>query len=145
MVMTTTVRSRMFVLASAGYIFAGSGTAFLAGSASSPAGVKAWRLGSWILSLLIFACHFAGELRFRTRPRNSAGIIACAVALGAFGVAVLGPLRAHWGEPDRSRLALLSIVAWPLITGVPAFFVALCARLLVDRARRPSASESHSA
>ena len=28
---------------------------------------------------------------------------------------------------------------------IPAFFVALCAGLLIDRARRPSVSESHSA
>lgn len=135
-------RTWMLILASAGYVLAGNGFAVLAGLASSPAGVKAWRLGSWLLSLLIFACHFAGERRLRTRPVRSATILACAVALGAFGVAVLGPLRAHWDEPARSRLVLLSIVAWPLITGVPAFFVALTARLLVDRVGRRSASEA---
>lgn len=132
----------MLVLASAGYVVAGSGLATLTGLASSPAGVKAWRLSSWILSLLIFGCHFAGERRLRARPVLSATIVACAVALGALGVAALGPLRAHWGDPARSRLIMLSIVAWPLLTGVPAFLVALGARIVVDRARRPPAADS---
>jgi hypothetical protein len=139
------IRTWMLVLASAGYVVAGSGFAILTGLASSPAGVKAWRLGSWLLSLVIFGCHFIGERRLRSRPVSSATIIACAVAVGALGVAALGPLRAHWGEPARSRLILLSIVAWPLITGVPAFFVALSARLLFDGAGRRSASESRAA
>ena len=139
------IRTWMLLLASAGYVLAGNGFAILTGFASSPAGVKAWRLGSWLLSLLIFACHFAGERRLRTRPLSSATILAGAVALGAFGVAALGPLRAHWGDPARSRLVLLSIVAWPLITGVPAFFVALIARLLVDRTWGRSTSESRAA
>jgi len=132
----------MFALASAGYVFAGSGTALFAGGASSLAEVKAWRLGSWLLSVLVFSCHFAGERRLRTRPVSSARVLAGAVALGAFGVAALGPLRAHWGEPARLRLVLLSIVAWPLITGVPAFLVALSARGLLDRTRGPSASRA---
>jgi len=133
MVLMRMTRAWMFVLASAGYVLAGAGTAFLAGSASSAAAVKAWRLGSWLFSLLIFGCHFAGERRLRSGPVSSARILASAVALGACGVAALGPLRAHWGDPARSRLVLLSIVAWPLITGVPAFLVALSARLLFDR------------
>jgi hypothetical protein len=139
------LRAWMLVLASAGYIFAGAGTALFAGSASSAAAVKAWRLGSWLLSVLVFSCHFAAERHFRTRPVRSASVLACAVALGACGVAALGPLRAHWGEPARFRLVLLSVVAWPLITGVPAFFVALIARRLFDRTRQPSASASRAA
>jgi hypothetical protein len=61
--------------------------------------------------------------------------VAFAVALGAAGVAALGPLRAHWDEPTRLRLILLSVVAWPLLTGVPAFLVALFGRVLLDHAR----------
>jgi hypothetical protein len=48
-------------------------------------------------------------------------------------VAVLGPVRAHWGEPSRLKLVLLSIVAWPVITAVPAFVVALIGGIVLDR------------
>jgi hypothetical protein len=129
----------MLIAVSAGYILAGFGTTILAGSASSLAAVKAWRLGAWLLSLIIFGLHFAGERRFRTRPASGALYIACAVAVGAAGVAALGPLRAHWAEPARLRLVLLSIVAWPLLTGVPAFVVALSGRLLLDTSRTSGA------
>jgi hypothetical protein len=136
------VRASMLVVASAGYVLAGTGTAVLAGSASSPAAVKAWRLCAWLLSLVVFGFHFAGERRCRTRPVSGAMYLASAVALGAVGVAALGPLRAHWSEPARLRLALLSIVAWPLLTGVPAFVVALSGRLLLDRAGNASGPHS---
>ena len=139
------LRAWTFVLASAAYIFAGTGFALVAGSATSTATVKAWRLGSWLLSILVFGCHFAVERHWRTRPVSSASILACAVAVGACGVAALGPLRVHWGEPARWRLVLLSVVAWPLMTGVPAFLLALTARRLFDRMRDPSAAASRAA
>jgi hypothetical protein len=140
-----TIRIWMLIGASAGYIAAGSGTAILAGAVASPAAVKAWRWSAWLLSLLIFGLHFAGERRFRTRPMSGAVYLACAVALGATGVAALGPLRAHWAEPARGRLVLLSIVTWPLLTGVPAFVVAWSARLLLARATRTPSPDSRAA
>lgn len=131
------------LFAAAAYVVASSATAVLSGVASSPTTVKAWRLAAWLLSLVVFIAHLAVERRRRLRSVSVARYVSGAVALGAMGVAALGPLRAHWGEPDRIRLALLSIVAWPILTGVPAFLVALTIGLVLDRvAQRPSDSSS---
>ena len=121
------------LLAAIAYVAAGIGPAVLAGTASSPVGVKAWRLTSWLLSLFIFVVHFFIE-RNRPARRRVAAWVAAGVALGAFGVAALGPLRAHWAEPSRIKLVMLSLVAWPLVTGIPALIVALIGDWLLDRA-----------
>ncbi len=129
------------LFAAAAYILVGSATAVLSGMASSPTTVKAWRLAAWLLSLVVFVAHLAVERRRRVPSLSVARYVSGAVALGAMGVAAMGPLRAHWGEPERIRLALLSIVAWPILTGVPAFVVAFITGLLLDRvAQRPSDS-----
>lgn len=124
------------LLAAAAYVVAGIGTAALAGMTTSAGGVKGWRAAAWLLSLAVFAIHFAIEHRRRVRPSSVALQVALAVSLGAFGVAALGPLRAHWADPSRLRLALLSVVAWPVLTGVPAFLVALLGSFLLDRHAR---------
>jgi hypothetical protein len=127
------IRIRIVLLASAAYIVVGIATAALAGMASSPSGVKAWRLAAWLLSLAIFGVQFAIERRRRLGRVNVALSVALAVAIGAFVLAVLGPLRSHWGDPSRLKLALLSLVAWPVLTGIPAFLVALIAGFILDR------------
>jgi hypothetical protein len=60
--------------------------------------------------------------------------VATAVALGSFLLAVAGPLRSHWNSPDVGRTAVLSVVVWPLLTGVPAFLITALARSVL----RPS-------
>jgi len=117
------------LFASAAYVIIGTATAALAGIASSPAGVKAWRLAAWLLSLGVFATHIVSERRRQLPPVSVATSVALAVALGAFVVAALGPFRAHLGDPSRLKLALLSLIAWPLLTGIPAFVVALLVTL----------------
>lgn len=128
------LRVSTLLLASTAYVVVGIGTAMLAGTASSLGGVKGWRATAWLLSLVVFLVHLAVERRRAEGRRSVAAHVALAVALGAFGVAALGPLRAHWAEPARFRLALLSIVAWPLLTGVPAFFAAFVMGALLDLA-----------
>lgn len=126
-------RTATVLLAGVAYVVVGAGTAALARIASSSASGKTWRLAAWLLSLAIFAIHFFIERNRRLRPSSVAARVAIAVAIGAIGVAVLGPVRAHWGEAGRLKLALLSIVAWPVITGVPAFVVALMGGLALER------------
>ncbi|HSQ30423.1 MAG TPA: hypothetical protein VLN49_11270 [Gemmatimonadaceae bacterium] len=125
------------LVAGVAYVVVGIGTALLAGAASSPTGVQAWRLAAWLLSLAVFGVHLAIERgRHEHRPgaaRHIASQVALAVALGALGVAALGPMRSHWREPHMVRLALLSLVAWPVLTGVPAFAVAWMLVLILDR------------
>ena len=121
------------LLASIAYVVVGVGAAILAGVASSPTGVKAWRLTAWLLSLIVFAVHFAVERHRDERRRRVAVRVAVAVALGAFGVALAGPVRSHWDEAHLPRLMVLSLVAWPVLTGAPAFVVALLAGFVRDR------------
>ncbi|MDE3152034.1 MAG: hypothetical protein KGL93_07275 [Gemmatimonadota bacterium] len=128
------VKAWTVVLASVAYVIVGMGTATLARAASSPAGVKAWRLAAWLFSLAVFGIHLAIE-RGRGGRRLSVAIhVACAVALGACALAALGPVRGHWGEPHFLKLTALSLVAWPILTGVPAFAVALVVGVVLDRA-----------
>lgn len=126
-------RLGILLIASAGYVIVGTATAALAAMASSPTGVKGWRLAAWLLSLVIFSAHLAGERRREVRRVSVATSVAVAVALGAFVLAALGPFRSHLNDSSRLKLALLSLAAWPLLTGVPAFAVALFASFVLDR------------
>lgn len=121
------------LLAGVAYVAIGTGTTVLAGSASSLVGVKAWRLAAWLLSLAVFGLHFALERRRSNSHLHVALQVALGVALGALGVAALGPVRAHWADPSRTKLTLLSLVAWPIITGLPAFAAALIGGMIFDR------------
>ena len=137
-------RSRTWTLigAAAAYVLFGTGTAMLAAAARSPAAVTGWRALAWLGSLAVFGIHFVRERRRRDGRTRAATRVALAVALGAAGVAALGPLRAHWQEPGRLRLTVLSVLAWPLLTGIPAFAVALVGEYIGDRwASRTSPSQ----
>jgi hypothetical protein len=95
---------------------------------------KAWRFAGWALSFLIFAVHIWYERRKRSRASVPAALhVAVAVAIGAFVLAIVGPVRSHWGAPDFTRVALLSLLLWPIVTGVPAFLVASIVGFASDR------------
>ena len=126
-------RAGIILLAAAAYVLIGTGTSLLGAAVSSSAAGKAWRLAAWLLSLVVFGVHFAIERDRHPRRVRVAARVALAVAIGAFGVAALGPIRTHWGEPARLKLVLLSLVAWPVLTGVPAFVVALLGGIVLDR------------
>ncbi|MGH7655914.1 MAG: methyltransferase family protein [Gemmatimonadaceae bacterium] len=121
------------LLAGVAYVVVGIGAAALAGAASSPSAVTAWRLAAWLLSLAIFAIHLIVERRRSGRRRSVAIRVALAVALGAIVLAALGPVRKHFGEPHPLNLIMLSLVAWPVITGVPAFVAAFLIGVVLDR------------
>ena len=123
----------MILLAGLLYAAIGVGTAALSGMASSPAGVRAWRYAAWLLSGSVFLWHIMAARPRRGNFVGAAAQVALGVALGALLLAALGPVRAHWGGANRGRLVLLSIVLWPLLTGLPAFLVALGAEYLIGR------------
>ena len=131
-------KSGIIVLAAAAYVLIGTGTSMLSAAAPSVALGKGWRLAAWVLSVMVFSIHFAIERQHHQRPVRVATRVALAVAIGAFGVAALGPVRMHWGEPTRGKLVLLSLVAWPILTGVPAFVVALVGAVALDRLAEPN-------
>ena len=90
--------------------------------------VRARRLAAWAVSAVVYAVHLVFE---RFHRRNSSLLtalhVASAAALGAFGLAV-GAIVHSFSVSSTSqhrRLLLVALVAWPLITGVPAFLVGL--------------------
>jgi hypothetical protein len=61
------------------------------------------------------------------------------VALGAFGLALAGNIHDLWSISGYRPRMLIALVAWPVLTGVPAFIVALIAAAglgLVRRSKR---------
>ena len=87
--------------------------------------VQMLRIAAWASSAVVFVGHIAHE-RVACRSSNTemAAHIAAAVAIGAFGLAIAGPLYARWvaGRPIPPVLPVL--VLWPLVTAAPAYLVA---------------------
>jgi hypothetical protein len=96
-----------------------------------------WRLAAWIVSGVVYAAQI-GYLRLRVGRSTlvTAWQASLAAAIGAFGLAVVGPARAALVEGRGGSLWLLALLLWPLITGVPAFLVAYAAAALVGRVAR---------
>jgi peptidoglycan/LPS O-acetylase OafA/YrhL len=93
-----------------------------------------WRLAAWVASAGVFAAHIGYE-HFRTNnsPRPTARHAAMAVALGAFLLALAANIH-DLGSPlgYRPRM-LIALIAGPLLTGAPAFLVALAAAAVLAR------------
>lgn len=100
--------------------------ALLAGVTYTAIGLTSWRVAAFVVSGIVFAMHIGYE-RFRRRnpARLTAWHASVGAAVGGFGLAVaaniheLGSATAY-----RPKLAV-ALVAWPLLTGVPAFLAAL--------------------
>ena len=104
----------------AGVVYAAIGVGFAAPTTH----VQFWRLAAWVVAAVVFAVQIGYEhVALRGRPIALAWHTAVGAAVGALGLAIFGPLRSHWGTPTV-RLALIVLVAWPVITGLPAFLVA---------------------
>jgi hypothetical protein len=102
------------------------------------AAAKPWRWAAWLVSAAVFAIHLWFERsRRRSSPPRGAAHVAAAVALGAFVLAVWINVHGWWVEPGRLRAgSLFALVAFPLATGIPAFFAALAMLSAVERLRR---------
>lgn len=113
-----------------GVLYAASGMAFsaLAADAAAVQMRTFWRVSAFFVSAVVFAAHIAHEhFQLRSGARRAAWHAAAGVALGAFALALaanLHDLRSPSGYRPRMLIAL---VAWPLITAVPAFVAALVA------------------
>ena len=85
-----------------------------------------WRLAAWIICLVAFAIHILLEhFQLRNSPRATALHTSMAVALGAFGLAAAANIHALTAGTGNKRLLALALLIWPIISGVPAFVVAL--------------------
>ena len=100
--------------------------------------VRVWRLAAWLVSAAAFATHIGYEhFRMRATPGRAAWHVALAVALGAFGLAVSATIHSLLvaSTVQQRRLVRLALVIWPIITGLPAFLVALAASGMLTRLR----------
>jgi len=101
--------------------------------------VRMWRLAAWLLSAALYAAHIGYEhFRLGTSPRATALHAALAVAVGAFGLAVAANFHEVWVAPSYRRSLALALVAWPVLTGLPAFAVALVTAYGLALTRRRS-------
>jgi hypothetical protein len=127
------------MLAGVAYFVIGVGFGALAGGAASLEVRQLWRLGAWAASFGVYAAHIGlARLRRGDSPRATAAQAALAAALAAFGLAVVGPARMALVEGHRGPTWLLALVLWPVLTGVPAFLVALVVAIALSRwAPRP--------
>jgi hypothetical protein len=119
-------------------VLLGIGYAFVGIVFAVPAShVQAWRLAAWAVSAIGCAAHIAHErVRLQNAPGRASLHVAVAVALGAFGLAVGANIHSlSIGSTSQHRqLLLLALAIWPVMTGLPAFLVALAASVILDRA-----------
>ena len=87
-----------------------------------------WRLAAWLTCAVAFAIHIGLEhFRFRNSPRSTALHVALSVAIGAFGLAAAANIHALTTGTGNQRLLVAALAIWPIMTGLPAFLVALLA------------------
>src|SRR5262245_64516381 len=85
-----------------------------------------WRLAAWLTCAVAFAIHIGLEhFRLRNSPRGTALHASVAVAFGAFALAAAANIHAITSGTGNRRLLAFALVIWPVMTGVPAFVVAL--------------------
>jgi hypothetical protein len=87
--------------------------------------VHFWRLAAWIASAVVYFAHFAYEsFHLENSPATTAIHVGLAVAIGGFLLAAAATTHAAMvSEHAPFTRFLVALVAWPLITGVPAFLV----------------------
>ncbi len=102
--------------------------------------VRAWRLAAWVVSATVYSAHIGYEYwRMGNSPRSTVLHVSAAVAVGALGLAVAATVNS-WLTPSTNQPSqfLLSLVAWPALTALPAFIVAFFAGAVLARFRPPS-------
>jgi uncharacterized protein (DUF486 family) len=97
----------------------------------------AWRLLAFLTSGIVFVVHIGYEhFRLGSSPRTTAAHTSIAVALGAFALAVSANVHGLWVHSSHQRLLAFALVAWRVLTAVPAFVVALVATAVLALRRR---------
>ena len=125
------------ILAGVLYLAATLGSASLAGAAASDQMRFFWRLSAFAVSAVIFALHIAYEhfsLRHTARP--TAWHVSAGVAFGAFALALAANIHDLGTTSGYRPRMLIALVAWPALTAVPAFVVALLLAAVPGLSRR---------
>ena len=129
----------MVLLLGAVYLFIGLAFAEFSDRAKTNAMHLMWRRLAWLVSGVGFAGHIAyGHFRLGNSPRSTAMCASIAAALGAGGLAVAANVH-EWMAASSYRPSIaIALVAWPLLTAVPAFVVAMVVAEALNRWRRRS-------
>jgi|SRR5882672_1613409 len=128
---------RTVILIGAVYLIVGVASAAPANSASSNQVRTVWRLAAWVISAVAFAAHVGYEhFRLRNSALTTALHTSMAVAVGAFALAVSANVHGWWVGSSHQRLLAFALVAWPALTAIPAFLVALVAAAVLGLRRR---------
>jgi hypothetical protein len=110
------------------YLAVAIATSTLAGAAASDPMRFFWRLSAFVMSAVVLAAHIAYEhSRLRNTARPTAWHASVAVAFGAFALALVANIHDLGSASGYRPRMLIALVAWPLLTAVPAFVVALAA------------------
>ena len=127
----------MVVLLGAVYFVFGVAFAAFAGRSASNSMRETWNRLGFLASAVAFALHIGYEhFRLRNSPLITASHVSMAVALGAFALAVSANVHGYRVGTNNQRLLAFALVAWPALTAVPAFVVALVAAVGLALRRR---------
>lgn len=122
-------RRRWFLMAlllGALYFVFGVAFAALAGSSGSASMRETWNRLGFLTSAIAFALHIGYEhFRLRNTTLITALHVSVAVALGAFALAVRVNVNGFRMGASNQGLRAFALLAWPAITAIPAFAVAL--------------------
>ena len=128
---------RTVILVGVVYLVVGIAFSTFAGWSASNQMRVTWRLLAFLTSAVAFAIHISYE---HFRLGNSTLITALhasmAVAVGAFGLALSANIHGQTLASSHQRLLVFALVAWPALTAVPAFIVALVAAAALGLIRR---------
>jgi len=94
-----------------------------------------------MVSAVVYAAHVGYEhFRIRSSPHSTALHVAAGAAIGAFGLAAAANVHSLALGTANLRLLRIALLAWPLITGVPAYVVAFVLTAVLARVprRRPA-------
>src|SRR5947209_878122 len=130
---------RMVLVMAAAYLLTGIVFAAFSDGARTNAMHLLWRRLAWLVSGVGFAVHILYDhFCLRNPPRATAMHASIAAALGAGGLAVAANLH-EWTTATSYRASIaLSLLAWPLLTIIPAFVAAFVAAVLLNQWWRPS-------
>ena len=93
----------------------------------------------WLVSGVGFAAHIAyGHSCLANPPHATAMHASMAAALGAGGLAIAANVHEWVADSSYRPSMAVALVAWPLLTAVRAFDVAMVAAEVLNRWRRRS-------
>ncbi len=117
---------RAVILLGALYLVTGLAFGAFAGWSASNQMRVTWRLLAFVTSAVAFAVHIGYEhFRLGNSRLRTAAHASMAVAVGAFGLAVAANIHGVWVASSHQRSPAFALVAFPAVTAIPAFVVAL--------------------